>query len=138
MAQVDGIDVLVLSGTTVFTCATDISITYEQDVESPPPCKGAASGGWEVPARGAKRGSGTISGIYDDASTFGARDLDNAIVNETDLTLHFTTNVVADERDTVTAIITSSTKESGSTGPYTYSADFVISGAPTLDVIPSP
>ncbi len=136
MAHVDGIDVLVISTATTFTCATDISIEYEQDVEAPPPCKGGAAGGWEVPARGAKRGSGSISGIVDDAATFGYTDLQDAIVNETNLTLHYTTNGSGDIRDTVTAIITRVGQSSGSTGNQTYDADFVISGAPTFDTVP--
>ena len=135
MAQVDGIDVLIIEDTTTFTCATDISIEYEQDVESPPPCKGGAAAAWETPARGAKRGSGSISGIVDDAATYGYENLQDALSAGTNLTLHFTTNVASDIRDTVTAILTRVGQQSSSTGKQTYDADFVITGAPTFDTV---
>lgn len=134
--QVDSQVYLVDIGGVVVSCATGWTSNRETDVEAPPPCKGSAISAWEQPARGAKRKTGTLTGVVDFTSAYGVAQLKAAHDNNTDITVIEGTGVTGEPRETTTFIVQSVSDDASGVSKMTYDANLVAVGAPVIDVFP--
>lgn len=93
------------------------------------------SAGWKESIYGQGSGSFDFDGVFNEAATYGYKELYAAIVAETVLTVRMTTATAGDKYYEAECLITSLSNTAPMEDAQTFSCTFVITGAPAQGTV---